>query len=122
MKRLPRRAKTTDPQRIQVYRVLSKAGSESRFWKAVAEEILKKRRRRRTVNITHLSRSTSPNDSVIVAGKILGTGAIRHPITVGAYSCSQTALKKIEKAGGKVLPVEEMAKRNPSGRGLKILG
>lgn len=83
---------------------------------------MKQRRRRRTVNIIHLSRSTNPNDSVVVAGKILGTGGIGHPITVGAYSCSQTALKKIEKAGGKVLPVEEMAKRNPSGRGLKILG
>jgi len=119
---LPRRARIVDPQRIQVYHVLSKAGKESRFWKAVSEEILKQRRRRRTVNVIHISRSTSPNDSVVVPGKVLGTGAIGHPITLGAYSCSPVALKKIENAGGKVLPIEEMAKRNPSGKGLKILG
>jgi len=119
---LPRRAKIADPQRIRVYQFLSKAGRESRFWKAVAEEILKQRRRRRTVNVIHLSKLTSPNDSVVVPGKVLGTGAIGHPITLGTYSCSQAALNKIEKAGGKVLPLEEMAKRNPSGKGLKILG
>ena len=119
---MPRRAKIADPQRIQVYQVLSKAGRESRFWKAVAEEILKQRRRRRTVNVIHLSRSTNPNDSVVVPGKVLGTGAIGHPITLSTYSCSQVALNKIKKAGGKVLPLEEMAKRNPSGKGLKILG
>lgn len=119
---MPRRARTADPQRIKVYRVLSKAGRESRFWRAVAQEILKQRRRRRTVNVIHISRSTNPNDSVVVPGKVLGTGAIEHPITLGTYSCSQVALKKIERAGGKVLPIEEMVKRNPSGKGLKVLG
>ena len=119
---MPRRARITDPQRIQVYHVLSKAGRESKFWEAVAEDVLKPRRRRRTVNVTHLSRSTGPNDTVVVPGKVLGTGVIDHPITVGTYSCSLAALKKIEEAGGKVLPIEEMTKRKPLGRGVKILG
>lgn len=119
---MPHRARTTDPQRIQVYRALSKAGRESRFWRAVAEEMLKKRRRRRTVNVIHLSRSTEPNDSVVVPGKVLGRGAIEHPIVVGTFSCSRVAMRKIEDVGGKVLPIEEMARRNPSGKGLKIIG
>ncbi len=37
--------------------------------------------------------------------KILGTGELKHPLTIKAHAFSKSALEKIKKAGGSALPI-----------------
>jgi ribosomal protein L18E len=42
--------------------------------------------------------------------------------TVAAYSISTSARTKIEAAGGKVVTIPDLMKKNPEGKGVYILG
>lgn len=92
------------------------------IWRAIAEELEKPRRRRRAVNISRINRYTSDGDVVVVPGKVLGAGYLDHPVTVAAVSFSKTALDKIQAAGGKALFILELARQNPKGSNIKIIG
>jgi large subunit ribosomal protein L18e len=74
------------------------------------------------VNIRSLAQHTKKNDTVIVPGKVLGSGELAFPVTVAAFSFSQAAHKKIRKAGGKSLSIPDLIKMNPKGKGVKIIG
>ncbi len=92
------------------------------IWRAVAEELEKPRRQRRAVNISRINRYTKEGDVVVVPGKVLGAGTLDHPVTVAAAAFSKTAIEKIKAAGGKVLSILELARENPSGSNVKIIG
>ncbi|ABN69917.1 LSU ribosomal protein L18AE [Staphylothermus marinus F1] len=92
------------------------------IWKAVAEELEKPRRQRRAVNISRINRHTSSGDVVVVPGKVLGSGNIDHPVTVAAVSFTKTAIEKIEIAGGKAIHILDLARENPRGSNVKIIG
>ena len=95
--------------------------NKSRFWRAVAEKLSKPRRSRVVVNVSKINRIARDGEKIIVPGKVLGAGVISKKVSVICYECSQKAREKIEKAGGKVVPIEEMLKKNPEGKGLKIV-
>ena len=82
----------------------------------------KSKRRRVTVNISKISRYTKENDEVIVPGKVLGSGAISHPVKVAAFDFSDKARSKIIKAKGECLTIPELAEMNPKGSNVKIIG
>lgn len=91
-------------------------------WKAVAEELAKPTRRRREVNLTRINAHTKAGEIAIVPGKVLGTGELEHKVVVSAWRFSDGAFEKIRKAGGEAVSLEEMAKKNPQGKGVKIIG
>ena len=95
--------------------------NKSRFWRAVAEKLSKPRRSRVVVNVSKINRIAKDGEKIVVPGKVLGAGVINKKVDVICYECSQKAKEKIEKAGGKVVPIEEMLKKNPEGKGLKIV-
>jgi len=45
-----------------IVRAVSKLSGERDFWRAVAEDLKRPRRKRRVVNLYELNRATSPND------------------------------------------------------------
>jgi len=113
--------RTKNPMKIRLYKILKEAGEKSNFWKRIAEEALRPRRRKRVVNISKINRLTKPKDKVIVPGKVLGDGEINHSITLSAFEFSRKAIEKILSANGKILTIEEMIKKNPTGKGVKII-
>ena len=54
--------------------------------------------------------------------KILGRGSLSVSENDKAQKFSATAIKKIEAAGGKCIGLDEMAKKNPKGSGLRLMG
>lgn len=95
--------------------------SNVKIWKRIAEDLEKPVRQKRIVNLYKLEKYSKENDTVIVPGKVLGTGDIKHKITVAAFNFSEDALKKISEKGT-ALTINEMMKKNPSGKNIKILG
>jgi large subunit ribosomal protein L18e len=119
-----KKARTTNPELIDIIRFLRKQSKESKagIWRDVAERLAKPRRRRLAVNLSRLNRHTQKKEVVVVPGKVLGAGEISHPITVAAFAFSENAKKKITAARGKVLSFSELIKKNPKGSNVKIIG
>ncbi len=92
------------------------------LWERVADDLGKPTRQRRVVNLSSLSRYTKENEIIVVPGKVLGAGNLEHKLTISAFQFSNGAKEKIEKAGAKIVPLSELSKENPSGKGIRIVG
>jgi large subunit ribosomal protein L18e len=57
-----------------------------------------------------------------VPGKVLGSGTISHNVTVAAFAFSQNAKKQIESAKGKTMTINELLRKNPKGKDIRIIG
>ena len=99
---------------------LNKAGVEKPVWKAVAKGLNRPRSRRYEVDLTRLERFAEENDTIVVPGIVLGDGQIKKRLTVAAVRFSAEARKKIEKAGGKCLAIEDVSREEPSK--IRIMG
>jgi len=95
---------------------------ESGLWKRVASDLEKPSRSRRVVNLSRINRFTKENEVIVVPGKVLGSGNISHSIVVAAFSFSGNAKEQIEKAKGKCISISELAKQNPKGKDVRIIG
>lgn len=116
------RKRTINPERNRANIFLSKAGKKSPIWRRIAAEVVRPRRKRRAVNLYELSSKTSAQEYVIVPGKVLGVGTLSHPLYVSAFDFSVSALRKIERAGGKVLSIYELVREKPAGDQVRIIG
>ena len=92
-----------------------------KFWKRIASDLEKPNRQRRIVNVWKIDKYAKDNETVIVPGKVLGTGELNKKVNVAAFNFSDEALTKISK-NGKALSIEELMKANPKGKGVRILG
>jgi len=119
-----RETKATNPQLLALIKRLKRAYKENRapIWYDLAERLSKPRRRRCEVNISRINRWTRPGDTVVVPGKVLGSGRLDHEVNVAAFSFSKGAIEKITKAGGKALTIKDLIEVNPKGSQVKIIG
>ncbi len=103
---------------------LKKKSSEEdvKIWKRIAFDLERPTRSRRSVNLSSIDRAVDEGDSVIVPGKVLGGGFLSKKINISAFDYSSCALEEIKNAGSKVVPIEELLKKNPKGAGLRIIG
>ncbi len=92
------------------------------IWRALEEELAGPRANRREINIRRLAEITKSEEVVVIPGKVLGTGALGHKLTVCAFSMSESAAKKVLDAGGKVVTFEDLIKKYPDGKGVRIIG
>ncbi len=114
----------TNPERLELVRRLHKAsqGGKVELWSALAEYIEQSKRSRVAVNLSRINRNTTDGEVVVVPGKTLASGIITHPVTVAAFSFSNKARERVEKAGGRCITISEMIAQNPNGSNVKIIG
>ncbi|SFM59653.1 50S ribosomal protein L18e [Methanolobus profundi] len=95
--------------------------NEAAIWRDVAKRLEKPGKNYAQVNLSKINRYAKDGETVLIAGKVLGSGLLNKAVTVAAYNFSATAMEKIAEVGGKCLTIEEMMKENPKGSGIKIL-
>ncbi len=93
---------------------------EEKVWKDIAWRLSRPRKNFSSINVTRISRYAKDKESIVVPGKVLGNGNIEKKVFVGALSFSCEAEKKITKAGGKCMTIEELVRENPKGSNLRI--
>jgi large subunit ribosomal protein L18e len=91
------------------------------IWKRVIKELSRPRRQRVQVNLSKLEAYGNEGGTVLVPGKVLGSGSLSKKLTVAAFSFSDTARKLIADAGGKAVSIESLYKSNPGGRDVLLL-
>ena len=95
--------------------------TKAAIWKDVAVRLARSNQSYAEVNLYHLSRTADEGQTILVPGKVLGTGQMDHALTVAALSFSDSARKKINAAGGETLTIRELVDRTPSGTDVRIL-
>ncbi len=118
-----RQTETTNPELVQLIRQLKKESKDmdAPIWLDVADQLAQPRSQRAAVNLSSINRNTKRADTIIVPGKILGTGSLTHPITVAAFSVSEKAKAKLDAIKAKYVTIPELVERNPKGSNIKII-
>ena len=83
-------------------------------WGDVAERLQKPRRTHAEVNLGRIERYAREDETVVVPGKVLGSGVLQKDVTVAAVDFSGTAETKIDKVG-EAVPLEQAIENNPEG-------
>lgn len=73
------------------------------------------------VNLSRLNRYTTEKETVIVPGKVLGSGKLEHPVVIAAFTFSDQAQSKILSAKGKCLTIPNLLETNPKGSNIRIM-
>ncbi len=100
---------------------LRKKGRDAPIWRDIAKRLEKPRRSYAEVNLSKIERYSKENDTILVPGKVLGSGEIEHRVNVAALGFSKKAREAITKADGICMSIEELMEENPKGSGVKIL-
>ena len=114
----------TNPELINLIRDLKDAGRKNKapVWRDIARRLSRPLNNWAEVNVGHLDRVCAEGDTVIVPGKVLAAGDIEKKINIAAWRFSSGAETKITKAGGKIMNIGQMVKKNPKGKKLRIIG
>ncbi|MEN4007202.1 MAG: 50S ribosomal protein L18e [Methanobacteriaceae archaeon] len=113
----------TNPKVIELIRSLKEKSYEEnvKIWKDFAKRLERPSRNYAEVNISKINRYSSPDETILVPGKILGSGQLDHMVNVAALGFSKKAEEKIGAAGGRCLNITEILNENPKGSKIRII-
>ena len=111
-------ADPTNPVLLETIEVLEE--QEAPVWGEVAENLGKVNRRRPEVNISDVERIAEDGDTVVVPGKVLGSGRLTKEVNVAAFKASKGAKKQI-KENGEFMFIQELVEENPEGSEVKLV-
>ena len=92
------------------------------IWNTLIKMFRRSKQKRIAINLSKINRYSEKGDTVIVPGKVLGSGMINHPVYIAALSFSEVARTKILSIEGDCLTIPEIIEKNPLGSSIKILG
>ena len=112
----------TNPRLSSLIATLKTVSRESgaAVWQDVADRLEKPRRTHAEVNLGRIERYAREDETVVVPGKVLGSGVLQKEVTVAAVDFSSSARTKIEQVGDAV-PLEELATENPDGSNVRVI-
>ncbi len=113
----------TNPRIINLIFSLKCLGNEkkSKLWISIAKKLMNPSKNYSSINLSKINRYTNKDETIIVPGKVLGSGYLNHSLTIASLGFSESAVKKIESMGGKCITIEELMEINPNGNNIKIL-
>jgi large subunit ribosomal protein L18e len=95
--------------------------TKAKVWIRVASELLKPTRNKPEVNLSKLEKYGKEGFTLIVPGKVLGTGTLTKKVNVASYQYSQSAHDKIKANGGTIVSIQNFAKKNKDGKKVILL-
>lgn len=109
----------SNPVLVETLDALQKA--DGGIYDTAEQHLGKTNRERPEVNISDIERQSEEGDTILVPGKILGSGKIDNSATVAAFKASDSAKAKIENAGGEFVYIQDLLDENQQGSGVKIV-
>ena len=114
----------SNPNLQNLIEELKQLGTEKKvnLWRRIAKDLEKPTRSRRIVNLSRISRYTKENDTIIVPGKVLGSGLLNHKLTIAAFAFSEGAIQKITSANGKAIHIQDLMKEDIRDKKIRLIG
>ncbi len=88
----------------------------------IVEELTRSTRQRRNVNLSKINRYSAENANVIVAGKVLGSGELKHKVNIIALSYSKSAEEKLKASKSDYKTMKEWAAKPAIPKEVVLLG
>ncbi len=79
-----------------------------KLWKRIHALVNVPERRRASVNLYKIDRYTKEGENVIVPGKVLSSGEIKHKVNIAAIEFSDAALKGLKEANCNIVDIKDM--------------
>ncbi|UUX93452.1 50S ribosomal protein L18e [Methanoplanus endosymbiosus] len=116
-------ATKTNPRYSALVATLKDASrtNDAGVWREIAKRLEAPSRNHAEVNLNKISRYAREGETVIVPGKVLGSGVLSSGVTVAALNFSESAIDKIKNANGTCMTIEDLVKSNPEGKSVRIL-
>ncbi len=108
-------------ERLIKYLRLASHEHKAPIWKDLALRLSRPRRHTAQVNVSRLNRVGAEGETLVVPGKVLGSGTLTKPLNVVAFGASKEARSKIENAGGRLMDIDELVAENPRGSFVRIV-
>ena len=94
--------------------------TKTKIWRKISKKLSSPRKNKVTPNLYRINKKTKENDVIVIPGKVLGIGELDHTLTIACLECSNSARKKINSSGSKLISIEELLEQNPNGSGVKV--
>ncbi|MDX1745946.1 MAG: 50S ribosomal protein L18e [Halobacteriales archaeon] len=95
--------------------------TDAGIWQDVADRLEKPRRTHAEVNLGRIERYARDDETVVVPGKVLGSGVLGTAVTIAAVDFSRSAERKIRQADGEPIRLEQALERNPDGTNIRVI-
>jgi large subunit ribosomal protein L18e len=115
--------KKSNPRLMHLIVTLKDASrtNEANIWREIAKRLDSPRKNYAEVNISKINRYANEGETILVPGKVLGSGVLDLPVKVAALNFSEAAVSKITGANGTCMSIEELLRDNPKGSRVRIL-
>ena len=90
-------------------------------WQRISQIISGSTRKHLSVNLSYLEEHSKEGDTVVVPGKVLGSGMLTKKIRICALSFSTAALEKMKQSKSEALSIHDEVAKNPKAQGVKII-
>lgn len=95
---------------------------KNKNWLMVAKLVSESRRKYAKVNLVEIDKQTTAGDTVVVVGKVLGSGSVSKKVRICALGFSKSALAKLKESKSEAVTILEEINKNPKAEGIKIMG
>jgi len=113
----------TNPRLVKLIGDLRSAArnNEANVWREIAKRLDSPVKNYAEVNLSKINRYAQDGETILVPGKVLGSGILEQSVSVAAISFSESATNKIRNAEGTCMSIEELIESNPKGSQVRIL-
>ena len=115
---MDKHAEPTNPVLLETIQLLEE--QEANIWHKVAENLGKVNRQRPEVNLSTIERVAEDGDTVVVPGKVLGSGRLTKDVTVAAFKASNGAKQQLNEQGDFMF-IQDLVDENPEGTEVRIV-
>jgi large subunit ribosomal protein L18e len=113
----------TNPRLTSLISLLKTTSRENEvnIWRDIADRLEAPSKNYAEVNLSKISRYAASGETIIVPGKVLGSGMLEMAVRVAALNFSESASEKIREAQGECMSIEQLISANPKGSKVRIL-
>ncbi|MDD1708250.1 MAG: 50S ribosomal protein L18e [Methanoregulaceae archaeon] len=113
----------TNPRLTSLISLLKTTSRENEvnIWRDIADRLEAPSKNYAEVNLSKINRYAANGETIIVPGKVLGTGMLEMSVRVAALNFSEAASEKIREAQGECMSIEQLISANPKGSKVRIL-
>lgn len=109
---------STNPILLETIELLQE--QDAPVWNSVAENLGKVNRDRAEVNLSDIERVAEDGETIVVPGKVLGSGYLNKDVTVAAFKASNSAKNQINDEGDFMF-IQDLVEENPEGTEVKVV-
>ena len=97
------------------------AARKNNNWLKVAGTISNSNKKYSSVNLKEIDEQAKEGDTVLILGKVLGSGSLTKKVRVCALNFSESAKEKLKAHKCEVVTIIEEINKNPKAEGIKVI-